>query len=106
MEVNKGLIMNIVALIIVLAIGAAAPPLLPPLLAIALAFITKQVLVALFAGVWIGGLMATGWDVFGGTATTLGWIISNVTDSWNATILVFDFIIGCLLYTSPSPRDS
>ncbi len=105
MEVNKGFIMNIVALIIVLAIGAAAPPLLPPLLAIALAFITKQVLVALFAGVWIGGLMATGWDVFGGTATTLGWIISNVTDSWNATILVFDFIIGALigvLYVSGS----
>ena len=105
MEVNKGFIINIVALIIVLAIGAAAPPLLPPLLAIALAFITKQVLVALFAGVWIGGLMATGWDVFGGTATTLGWIISNVTDSWNATILVFDFIIGALigvLYVSGS----
>jgi len=105
MEVNKGLIINIVALIIVLAIGAAAPPLLPPLLAIALAFITKQVLIALFAGVWIGGLMATGWDVFGGTATTLGWIISNVTDSWNATILVFDFIIGALigvLYVSGS----
>jgi len=105
MEVNKGLLMNIVALIIVLAVGAAAPPLLPPLLAIALAFITKQVLIALFAGVWIGGLMATGWDVFGGTATTLGWIISNVTDSWNATILVFDFIIGALigvLYVSGS----
>lgn len=105
MEVNKGFIINIVALIIVLAVGAAAPPLLPPLLAIALAFITKQVLIALFAGVWIGGLMATGWDVFGGTATTLGWIISNVTDSWNATILVFDFIIGALigvLYVSGS----
>jgi len=105
MEVNKGFIINTVALIIVLAIGVAAPPLLPPLLAIALAFITKQVLVALFAGVWIGGLMATGWDVFGGTATTLGWIISNVTDSWNATILVFDFIIGALigvLYVSGS----
>jgi len=105
MEVNKGFIVKIVALIVVLAIGAAAPPLLPPLLAIALAFITKQVLVALFAGVWIGGLMATEWDVFGGTATTLGWIISNVTDSWNATILVFDFIIGALigiLYVSGS----
>jgi len=97
MEFGKGLVKNAVVLVAVLIIGAIAPPLLPPLLAIALAFITKQVLVALFAGVWIGALMTMQWNVLGGTTKTLEWIIGNVTDSWNATILVFDFIIGALI---------
>jgi len=97
MEFGKGFVKNAVVLVAVLIIGAIAPPLLPPLLAIALAFITKQVLVALFAGVWTGALMTMQWNVLGGTTKTLEWIIGNVTDSWNATILVFDFIIGALI---------
>lgn len=94
---SKGFIKNVIVLAVVLIIGATAPPLLPPLLAIALAFITKQVLVALFAGVWVGALMTMQWNILGGTTKTLEWIIGNVTDSWNATILVFDFIIGALI---------
>jgi len=80
-------------------------PLLPPLLAIALAIITRQVLPALFAGVWIGALMITGYNPFAATTQTLSWIIENATDSWNATILIFDFIIGAfvgVLYASGS----
>lgn len=97
MEFGKGFVKNAVVLVAVLILGAIAPPLLPPLLAITLAFVTKQVLVALFAGVWIGALMTMQWNVLGGTTKSLEWIIGNVTDSWNATILVFDFIIGALI---------
>ncbi len=78
-------------------------PLLPPLLAIALAMVTRQVLPALFAGVWIGALMVAGYNPLAATTQTLSWIISNATDSWNATILIFDFIIGAfvgVLYAS------
>ncbi len=78
-------------------------PLLPPLLAIALAMVTRQVLPALFVGVWIGALMVTGYDPLAATTQTLSWIIENATDPWNATILIFDFIIGAfvgVLYAS------
>ena len=80
-------------------------PLLPPLLAIVLAIATRQVLPALFAGIWVGALMVTGYNPITATTQTLQWIISNATDSWNATILIFDFIIGAfvgVLYASGS----
>lgn len=77
--------------------------LLPPLVAIILAIWTKRVLFALFAGVWVGGVMVSGWNPVTGTIQTWQWIIENITDSWNATILVFDLLIGAgvgLIYKS------
>ncbi|AAL82156.1 sodium:proton antiporter [Pyrococcus furiosus DSM 3638] len=77
--------------------------LLPPLVAIVLAIWTKRVVFALFAGVWVGGVMASNWNPVTGTIKTFEWIVGNVTDSWNATILIFDFLIGAgvgLIYKS------
>ncbi len=98
----------LVLLLVIVAIGVVAPPLLPPILAIVLAVITRQVVLALFAGVVVGGLMVTSWNPFSGTVKALSWIIESVTDSWNATILVFDFIIGAfagVLYVSGAMGD-
>jgi len=78
-------------------------PLLPPLLAIVLAIVTRQILPALFAGIWIAALMVTGYNPIAATTKTLEWIVENVIDSWNATILLFDFVIGAfvgVLYAS------
>ncbi len=80
-------------------------PLLPPILAIVLAIVTRQVLPALFAGIWIGALMATGYNPINATGQSLAWIVENITDSWNATIIVFNFVVGAfigLLYASGS----
>jgi Na+/H+ antiporter NhaC len=77
--------------------------LLPPLVAIILAMWTKRVLFALFAGVWIGGVIVSGWNPVTGTVQTLEWIMENVTDSWNATVIVFNLLIGAgvgLIYKS------
>lgn len=115
---------KIIVIIVILAIGllAFAPPnaefmpeekrfayytfpLLPPLLAIVLAIYTQQVLPALFAGIWIAALMVYGYNPLSATIETWNWIVSSITDSWNATILVFDFLIGAmvaLLYASGS----
>ena len=79
--------------------------LLPPLLAIILCIATRQVLPALFIGVWVGALIVASWNPLAATTLTFSWIIENVTDSWNATILLFDFIIGAmvaLIYASGS----
>ena len=83
--------------------GTLLFPLLPPLLAIVLAVATRQVLPALFAGVWVAGLMVAGYNPVAATSKTLEWIVASASDSWNATILVFDFIIGAfvgVLYAS------
>jgi Na+/H+ antiporter NhaC len=88
--------------------------LLPPLIAIILAIWTKRVILALLSGVWIGGVMVSGWNPATGTVQTIQWILfsvtsawkengSIVTDLWNTKILVFDFLIGAgvgLIYKS------
>src|SRR4030042_3040239 len=71
--------------------------LLPPLVAIVLCFLTKQVLASLFIGIWVGATILTGWNPIGGVTKTLGYIVENAAESWNATILLFDFAIGGLI---------
>jgi len=68
--------------------------LLPPILAILLAILTKRILIALFVGIWMGGLLIAGGNPIDATVTTLGWVVTNVTDTWNAEILIFTFFIG------------
>lgn len=119
---NKGSLLKYVAIIAILLISLIAfvPPnapfmpkekrfpyvtfpLLPPLLAIVLAIVTRQILPALFAGIWIAALMVTSYNPIAATTQTLEWIVKNVVDSWNATILLFDFVIGAfvgVLYAS------
>ena len=68
---------------------------LPPLLAIVLAFVTKQVLVSLFLGAFIGVVMLNGWNPFYGFLRTLDvYLVGSLADSWNAAILIFLLAIG------------
>lgn len=68
---------------------------LPPLLAILLAFITKQVLVSLFLGVFIGATMLNGWNPFYGFLRTMdNYLVDSLADSWNAAIIIFLLAIG------------
>ena len=71
--------------------------LLPPLVAIVLCFVTRRVLASLFIGVWVGATILIGWNPIGGVTKTLAYIVENAADSWNATILLFDFVIGGLI---------
>ncbi|TZE83121.1 Na+/H+ antiporter NhaC family protein [Calorimonas adulescens] len=69
--------------------------LLPPLLAIILAFITRQVIVSLFLGLFVGVTMLNGWNPFQGFLHSLDtYIIKAVADPWHAGILVFTLTIG------------
>ena len=69
----------------------------PPVIAIVLCMVTRQVLLSLFLGVWVGASMVYGGNVALGFTQSLGWVVDNVSDSWNATILVFTFTIGGLI---------
>lgn len=69
--------------------------LLPPLLAIILAFVTKEVLVSLFLGIFVGSLMLSGWNPFYGFLRTVDtYILGSLADSWNAAIIIFLLAIG------------
>lgn len=72
--------------------------LLPPLLAIALAFITKQVLLSLFLGVFVGALLLNGGNPFYAFLRTLDqYLLGSAADSWNAAILIFTLSIGGMI---------
>ena len=69
--------------------------LLPPLIAIALSLITKQVILSLFLGIFVGATMLNGWNPFYGFLRTLdNFILGSAADSWNGAILIFTLTIG------------
>lgn len=69
--------------------------LLPPLIAILLAFLTKQVILSLFLGIFVGVTMLNGWNPFYGLLRTLDqYILGSAADGWNAAILIFTLTIG------------
>jgi len=72
--------------------------LLPPLIAIILALITRNVIPALFAGVWFGATMIYDWNPFMGLyASFSDFIIPNVGDPWSATVLIYCGLFGVLI---------
>ncbi|MCF6466467.1 Na+/H+ antiporter NhaC family protein [Clostridium sp. Cult2] len=71
---------------------------LPPLLAIVLAFVTKQVLISLFLGVFIGAIMLNGWNPFYGLLRAMDtYLVGSLSDSWNAAIIIFLLAIGGMI---------
>ncbi|MFO7729712.1 MAG: Na+/H+ antiporter NhaC family protein [Spirochaetia bacterium] len=67
---------------------------IPPIVAIALAIITRRVLISLFFSIWVGGLIFTGGDPFAAVGTTFDWMKDVMTDEWNARFLVLVSLLG------------
>ncbi|SJZ59888.1 Na+/H+ antiporter NhaC family protein [Selenihalanaerobacter shriftii] len=64
--------------------------LLPPLLAIILAWWSREVLVSLFAGVFIGATILANFNPLTGFMRTVDtYMVNSLTDSWNVAILLF-----------------
>ncbi|PIE55927.1 MAG: sodium:proton antiporter [Desulfobulbus propionicus] len=68
---------------------------LPPLIAILLCFWTKQVVLSLFVGIYTGGVIIMGGNPLSGFEYTLDAMIKSITDSWNASLLLFSIFMGC-----------
>jgi len=66
----------------------------PPLLAIVLAMTTRQVLVSLFAGVWIGALLVAGWNPIGATALTMDWLVEVMRTPFNTKFVILILFMG------------
>jgi Na+/H+ antiporter NhaC len=75
--------------------------LLPPLVAILLAFISKQVILSLFLGVFTGAMMLVEGNavdkVFHGFMGSFDEIVGSVADGWHAGILIFTLMIGGMI---------
>jgi len=72
--------------------------LLPPLLAILLALATRNVIPALFCGVWLGATMLAGYNPAAGLYNSFSdFIVPSIGDEWNATVLIYCGLFGVLI---------
>lgn len=69
--------------------------LLPPLLAIIIAILTKQTVIALFLGVWFGATVINHWNPVQGFTHTINEVmVPSIADSWNAALILLVVITG------------
>lgn len=72
---------------------------LPPILAIVLAIWTKQVILSLFAGIWIGYTLLSGFNPLLGITAGLDGVINVFADGGDTRVLIFTLVIGSLIAT-------
>ena len=111
MRSNKKVILTVLfLLILVIAVPAFAEgengaevnfgwiSILPPLLAIVLAFVTEQVLLSLFLGIFLGATMLNGWNPVAGFLRSIDhYIVGSLADSDSASVIIFLLAIGGLI---------
>lgn len=71
--------------------------LLPALLAIVLTLVSRQALLSLFAGIWLGATILVGWNPIAGGAKSLGIVVTQLTAAFNVKLLLFTFLTGAML---------
>ena len=72
---------------------------LPPILAIVLAIWSKQVILSLFAGIWLGFTLLNGFNPLHGVTAGLDGVVNVFSDSGDAKVLIFTLLIGSLIAT-------
>lgn len=82
--------------------GPAGPPgpasLLPPVIAIAMALITREVIVSLFSGVWIGAILLSGYQPLSGLASALDThLVRSLSQEDHAAIILFSLGFGGII---------
>ena len=69
----------------------------PPLLAIGLAIATRQVIISLTAGVWVGWVIHAGGHPLTGTASAIQTLVTVFGDAGNTRVIIFTMLMGSLL---------
>ncbi len=72
---------------------------IPPLLAIVLAIITRQVILSLSVGIWIGFCLLESVNPIAGIGLALDGIVNVFSDAGDTRVLMFTLIIGGLIAT-------
>ncbi len=71
--------------------------LLPPLIAIVCALVTRQVILSLFLGIWIGWTVLAGWNPLSGMGDALQSLIDVFADGYNTKVILFSALVGSLI---------
>lgn len=71
--------------------------LIPPILTIVLAFLTKDVIISLFTGIFIGALFVAHGNPIEAILNITDSIAGNLSDGWNIRILLFCALLGGLV---------
>ena len=72
---------------------------LPPVIAIVLAIWSKQVILSLFAGIWMGHTLLNQFNPLTGITRGLDGVIDVFTDPGDARVIIFTLLIGSLIAT-------
>jgi Na+/H+ antiporter NhaC len=72
---------------------------LPPVIAIVLAIWSKQVILSLFAGIWMGHTLLNQFNPLAGITRGLDGVIDVFTDPEDARVIIFTLLIGSLIAT-------
>ena len=72
---------------------------LPPVLAILLAIWTRQVILSLGAGIWMGFTLLNGFNPLTGVTASIDGLISVFGDAGDTRVLIFTLVIGSLIAT-------
>lgn len=70
---------------------------LPPVAAIVLAIWSRQVFISLFAGIYLGCTILSGWNPLAGAAGSLDYLIRVFEDGDNTRIILFCGLVGGLI---------
>ncbi|AEH50402.1 Na+/H+ antiporter NhaC family protein [Pseudothermotoga thermarum] len=66
----------------------------PPLVAIVLCFVTKNVLLSLFVGIFTGGLLLNSFNPITAVGYSLEKIVQSIADEWSVKLLLFNLMMG------------
>ncbi|MBB3061334.1 Na+/H+ antiporter NhaC family protein [Microbulbifer rhizosphaerae] len=72
---------------------------LPPFLAIGLALLTRQVYLALFAGIWLGYFLLGDAGMVASLAEGIDGVIAVLGNAGDARVVVFTLVIGAFIFT-------
>jgi Na+/H+ antiporter NhaC len=72
---------------------------LPPVIAIVLAIWSKQVILSLFAGIWMGHTLLNQFNPLAGVTRALDGVIDVFTNPGDARVIIFTLLIGSLIAT-------
>jgi Na+/H+ antiporter NhaC len=67
---------------------------IPPLVAIALALISREVILSLFAGIWIGALLLVDFNAFAATSSSIDFLVQSMVNEDHVSIIVFSLFLG------------
>ena len=71
--------------------------LIPAIIAIVIALKTKEVYISLFIGIFVGGLLLTGFHPIAAIKTVFETMMASLSDTWNIGILIFLVFLGTIV---------